>query len=232
MRVIVKIGSSSLTSSDGSVDHSAIEKLCSEAAGAQKDGHSVIIVTSGGIAAGLRPLGFDGRPRQREVLRAASAVGQISLMASYNEALRNHGLTAAQVLLVPTDLMERQRYLNSRGTLEALLARGIVPVVNENDAVADEEIRFGDNDRLAALVAHLVDADQLILLTDTAGLYTADPRADQNASLIEEIVSFDHRLEAFAGGAGSSVGSGGMASKLTAAKMATWSGVQLSLIHI
>ncbi len=228
MRVIVKIGSSSLTKSTGAINHQAIEKLCDEVAELHRLGHSPIIVTSGGIAAGLDPLGFDPatRPRQQDVLRAASAVGQISLMASYNQLLRKSGLVAAQVLLVPTDMWQRQRYVNSRGTLEVLLAQGVVPVVNENDAVADDEIRFGDNDRLAALVAHLVDADRLVLLTDTPGLFTADPRVDANASLIEEIVEFDHQLESMASGPRSSVGSGGMASKLAAAKMATWSGVE------
>ncbi len=228
MKVIVKIGSSSLTTDAGAINYHAIEKLCAEVAALHRDGHSPIIVTSGSIAAGLGPLGFDtgSRPRQKKVLRAASAVGQISLMASYNQVLRENGLVAAQVLLAPTDMWHRQRYVNSRGTLEVLLAQGTVPVVNENDAVADDEIRFGDNDRLAALVAHLIDADRLILLTDTPGLFTADPRVDANASLIEEIVDFDHRLEAMASGPGSTVGSGGMASKLAAAKIATWSGVE------
>jgi glutamate 5-kinase len=148
------------------------------------------------------------------------------LIATYQSVLGAHGLATGQVLLAPTDFWFRNRYLKSRGTLTALLRRGVVPVINENDAVADDEIRFGDNDRLSALVAHLIDADRLVLLTDTPGLFTADPRVDTTASLIEEIVEFDQRLEEAAGGPGSGGARGGMASKLAAAKIATWSGVE------
>jgi glutamate 5-kinase len=147
-------------------------------------------------------------------------------MQVYNDALAERGLLAGQVLLAPLDFVVRQQYLHARSTLQRLLELGVVPVVNENDAIADDEIRFGDNDRLAALVAHLVHADTLVLLTDTAGLLTADPRIDAAASLIEEIVEFDHQLEAVAGGAGTARGSGGMASKVAAAKIAAWSGVR------
>jgi glutamate 5-kinase len=152
-------------------------------------------------------------------------VGQIKLFRAFEEGLSHYGLLAGQVLLAPTDLMERHRYLASRETLSALLDLGVVPVVNENDAIADDEIKFGDNDRLSALVANLVDADQLVLLTDTAGLFTADPRTDVHATLIEEIAEIDAAVEEMAGGTGSNIGTGGMASKLAAAKMATWSGV-------
>jgi len=144
----------------------------------------------------------------------------------YNEALGAHGLVAGQVLLTPLDFMMRQQYLHARGTIERLLELGVVPVVNENDAIADDEIRFGDNDRIAALVAHLMGADLLVLLTDQPGMLTADPRVDASASLIEEIVEIDHELERLAGGAGTARGSGGMASKLAAAKIASWSGVR------
>ncbi|MFV0259585.1 MAG: glutamate 5-kinase [Acidimicrobiales bacterium] len=227
MRVVVKIGSSSLVTEDGNLRDTAVAKLAAEVARAMADGHQVVVVTSAAIATGLRPFGFDphDRPRDEAVLRAASAVGQIHLMATYQAALAAEGLVSGQVLLAPTDFWFRNRYLKSRDTIIALLAHGAVPVINENDAVADDDIRFGDNDRLAALVAHLIDADRLVLLTDTAGLFTADPRADTDASLIEEIIEFDQHLEEMAGGPGSSAGRGGMASKLAAAKIATWSGV-------
>ena len=159
-------------------------------------------------------------------LQAISAVGQHRLMRVYDDALARHGLVGGQVLLAPLDFVHRSQYLHARDTLKRLLDLGVVPVVNENDAVADDEIRFGDNDRLAALVAHLVSADVLVMLTDTPGVLTADPRLDAGASLIEEIVEVDHELERVAGTAGSERGSGGMASKLAAAKMAAWSGVR------
>ncbi len=231
MRVVVKIGTSSLTVPEGSINEPAVAKLASEVADLRSDGHEVVVVTSAAIAAGLPLLGFvDGqRPADAGLLRAASAVGQISLIETYRRALADHDLVAGQVLLAPTDFWFRNRYLKSRGTLNALLDAGAVPVINENDAVADDEIRFGDNDRLAALVAHLVDADRLVLLTDTRGLFTADPRTDASASLIEEIVEFDQRLEAMAGGPRSAASRGGMASKLAAAKIAAWSGVQTTI---
>ncbi|MEM7275335.1 MAG: glutamate 5-kinase, partial [Actinomycetota bacterium] len=231
MKIVAKIGSSSLTTAAGEINHTAVAKLCAEVADLRSDGHHVVIVTSAAISAGLAPLGYtpDRRPRDAGMLRAASAVGQIALMSTYKGHLTNNGLAAGQVLLAPTDLWHRSRYLKSRGTLEALLAKGVIPVINENDAVADDEIRFGDNDRLAALVAHLVDADCLVLLTDTAGLFTSDPRQDAGASLIEEIVEIDQQLEAAAGGPGSTHGRGGMASKLAAAKIASWSGVETTI---
>ncbi len=231
MKVVAKIGSSSLTTAAGDIDHAAVAKLCAEVADLRQDDHHVIVVTSAAISAGLGPLGYapDNRPKDTGLLRAAAAVGQIALMATYKGHLASNGLTAGQVLLAPTDLWHRNRYLKSRGTLEALMARGVVPVINENDAVADDEIRFGDNDRLAALVAHLIDADCLVLLTDTAGLFTGDPRHDSNASLIEEIIEVDQQLEAVAGGPGTSAGQGGMASKLAAAKIAAWSGVETTI---
>ncbi|MEM7340772.1 MAG: glutamate 5-kinase [Actinomycetota bacterium] len=228
MRIVVKIGTSSLTAADGGLDRAAVAKLSSEVAGLRAAGHQVLVVSSGAVSGGLVPLGLDpaDRPRDPALLRAASAVGQIALVAAYQEALGAHELVAAQVLLAPTDLWNRSRYLKSRGTIVSLLTRGAVPVLNENDPLADDELRFGDNDRLAALVAHLVEADQLVLLTDTAGLFTADPRFDDGASLIEEIIEFDQRLEAMAGGPGTPGARGGMASKLAAAKIATWSGVE------
>jgi glutamate 5-kinase len=228
MIVVAKIGSSSLTGADGEIDAGAVAKLCADAAGLRAHGHRVVLVTSGAIAAGLPALGYTGgdRPRDSVTLQAASAVGQTRLMRVYEGALGTHGLVGGQVLLAPLDFTVRQQYLHARATLGRLLDLGVVPVVNENDAIADDEIRFGDNDRLAALVAHLLAADLLVLLTDAPGLLTADPRLDASASLIEEIVEFDHALESLAGGTGTARGSGGMASKLAAAKIAAWSGVK------
>ena len=228
MIVVAKIGTSSITDDAGEIDAAAIEKLCTEAATLREAGHRVVLVTSGAISAGLPALGYEGgdRPRDAVTLQAASAVGQTRLMRVYEGALATHGIVSGQILLAPLDFMIRQQYLHARATLGRLLDLGVMPVVNENDAIADDEIRFGDNDRLAALVAHLVAADLLVLLTDAPGLLTADPRLDSNASLIEEIVEVDHSLEALAGGTGTARGSGGMASKLAAAKIAAWSGVR------
>jgi glutamate 5-kinase len=224
--VVVKIGTSSITDRYGDIATEAIEKLCSEVAYLRGLGHKVVVVTSGAIAAGLPALGLGGpRPTDLATLQAVSAVGQSRLMRTYDDLLDRHHLVGGQVLLAPLDFVHRSQYLHARQTLTRLLDLGVVPIVNENDAVADDEIRFGDNDRLAALVAHLVHADLLVLLTDTAGLFTADPRLDEGASLIAEIVEIDHQLERVAGGAGSDRGSGGMASKLAAAKIAAWSGV-------
>jgi len=224
--VVAKIGSSSLTGADGGVDAEAVGRLCDQVAALHGLGHSVVLVSSGAIAAGCSALGGGERPTDPATLQAVSAIGQPRLMRVYDDALARHGLVVGQVLLAPLDFIHRQQYLHARQTLSRLLELGVVPVVNENDATSDDEIRFGDNDRLAALVAHLVAADLLVLLTDTAGLLTADPRTTAEASLIEEVVEVDHELEAMAGGAGTDVGSGGMASKLAAAKIAAWSGVE------
>ncbi len=220
MIAVVKLGSSSVTAA-------TVARLCGEVAAARRDGHTVVVVTSGAIAAGWAALGRgEQRPGDPAVLQAVSAVGQHRLMRLWQDGLEPQGLLAGQVLLAPLDFVHRTQYLHARGTLRHLVDLGVVPVVNENDAVADEEIRFGDNDRLAALVAHLVGAQLLVLLTDAPGLLTGDPRSDTEASLIEEVVEIDHELERMAGGPGSPVGSGGMASKLAAAKIATWSGVR------
>ena len=228
MVVVVKIGTSSLTDTEGIIRRDAIVKLCQEVAAACASGHQVVIVTSGAIGAGLPALGLGGdkRPRDAQTLQAVSAVGQSRLMGVYSEELDRHSLVGGQVLLAPLDFVDRRQYLQARGTLTRLLELGVIPIVNENDAVADDEIRFGDNDRLAALVSHLVDAELLVLLTDTSGLLSADPRVDPNASLIEEIVEFDQQLDDIAGGPGTPGGSGGMASKVSAAKIAAWSGVR------
>ena len=229
MRVVVKIGSSSLTDAHGHVDVHAIGKLCAEVAGLRGSGYRVVVVTSGAIAAGQPALGLSGtRPTDLATLQAISAVGQSRLMRVYDDALGSVGLVGGQVLLTPLDFhpAHRKQYLHARQTLNRLLELGVVPVVNENDAVADDEIRFGDNDRLAALVANMVDAAVLVLLTDTPGMLTADPRLSEDASLIEEIIEVDHELEKVAGLPGTDRGSGGMASKLAAAKIASWSGVR------
>jgi glutamate 5-kinase len=228
--VVAKIGTSSLTDARGSIQTTAIDKLCTEVALLRGQGERVVIVSSGAIASGLPVLGLaDVRPTDPAVLQAVSAVGQTHLVEQYNRALASHGLVGGQVLLAPLDFINRQQYLHARQTLHILLDLGVVPVINENDAVADDEIRFGDNDRLAALVSNLLRADVLVLLTDTPGLLTADPRLDQEASLIEEIVASDHELAvaSVAGGAGTPRGSGGMASKLAAARIAAWSGVRV-----
>jgi glutamate 5-kinase len=225
--VVVKIGTSSVTTGSGRVDTGAVEKLAGEVVGAREAGLRVVVVTSGAIAAGWTMLAPDlPRPSDLATLQAVAAVGQHRLMQVWSDAFGQHGLTTGQVLLAPLDFVHRSQYLHARQTLQRLLDLGVVPVVNENDAVADEEIRFGDNDRLAALVAHLVRADLLVLLTDTAGLLTEDPRLTDRASLIEEVVEIDLELERIAGGPGSAVGSGGMGSKLAAAKIAVWSGVE------
>ncbi|MGH9117120.1 MAG: glutamate 5-kinase [Acidimicrobiales bacterium] len=227
MRVVAKIGSSSITTDDGTIDEAAIRKFSAEVAALRAAGHAVVAVTSGAIAAG-RPVVMDESARRsRDVvtLQALAAVGQSRLMRVYDGCFAEHGLVCGQVLLVPLDFGRRQQYLHARDTIRRMLELGVLPVVNENDTIADDSIRFGDNDRLAALVAHLVEADILVLLTDTPGLLTADPRLDPSASLIEEIVEFDQTVVGVAGRAGSR-GSGGMSSKVAAAKMAAWSGVR------
>jgi len=226
--IVAKIGTSSITDEHGELTLAAIDKLCAEIAGLRSVGHRVVLVTSGAIAAGLPALGLVGnRPSDVATLQAISAVGQSRLMSEYNATLARHGLVGGQVLLAPLDFVHRSQYLHARGTLVRLLDLGVVPVVNENDAVADDEIRFGDNDRLAALVANLVSADLLVMLTDAPGLLGSDPRLDADAPLIEEIVEIDHEMERMAGGSGSERGSGGMVSKLAAAKMASWAGVRV-----
>ncbi|HIG24819.1 MAG TPA: glutamate 5-kinase [Acidimicrobiia bacterium] len=231
--VVVKVGTSSITTDDGTIDQHRVNALCDEVAALKAADHQVVVVTSGAIAAGLPALGLGGaaRPKDAQTLQAVSAVGQGKLIGTYQSALSRHGLLAGQVLLTPLDFFLRAQYLHARSTLTRLLELGAVPIVNENDAVADDEIRWGDNDRIAALVAHLVDADLLVLLTDIEGVLSADPKLNPQASLIEEIVEVDHDLEQLAGGSGSLHGSGGMASKLAAAKIASWSGVRTVIAH-
>lgn len=226
MIVVVKVGTSSITADGGSLDTHAIRKLCAEIAAVRADGHQVVLVSSAAIAAGMSNLALDQRPRDFASLQALSAVGQIQLMKTYDAIAGDLGMGIGQVLVAPPDFFDRARYLRARSCLEQLLQMGVLPIVNENDAVADDAIRFGDNDRIAALVAHLVGADLLVLLTDTPGVLTADPRIDSSASLIEEIVAIDHDLEQIAGASASEMSQGGMASKLSAAKIASWSGIR------
>ena len=226
-RVVVKVGSSSVTTPAGDVDVETIGRLAADVAEVVAAGSVAVVVSSGAIAAGWSSLAPGApRPGDPATLQAVAALGQHRLMTEWHGAFAATGLLAGQVLLAPLDFVHRSQYVHARRALAKLLDLGVVPVVNENDVVADEEIRFGDNDRLAALVAHLVDADLLVLLTDTAGLFTGDPRRTAGAALIEEVAEIDRDLERVAGGAGTDVGSGGMASKLAAAKMATWSGVE------
>ncbi len=224
--VVVKVGTSSITRPSGELDDAALDKLCADLAGARAAGHQPVLVCSGAIAAGLPVLGLERRPADIGTLQAVAAVGQPHLMARLSSRLTPLGVVPGQVLLTPLDFVHRSQYLHARQTLRRLLTMRVLPVVNENDTVADDEIRYGDNDRIAALLANMVRADVLVMLTDTAGLFTADPRLDTAASLIEEIVEVDHALENVAGGAGTDRGSGGMASKLAAAKIASWSGVR------
>ena len=223
---MVKVGTSSITDDRGRIVEEAIAKLCAEVAEVRAGGDQVVVVTSGAVAAGLPVFGLHPRPNDPSLLQAVSAVGQSRLMGHYDRSLEAAGLVGGQVLLAPLDFWDRAQYLHARETLRILLGLGVVPVVNENDAIADDEIRFGDNDRLAALVANLLQADLLVLLTDAAGLFTADPRVSQEASLVEEVLEVDQVLS-LAGGPGSERGSGGMASKLAAAKIAAWSGVRV-----
>jgi glutamate 5-kinase len=223
--VVVKIGSSSVANARGP-KADAVAKLVAEVARLERMGHQVVVVSSGAIATGWAALGGGPRPSDSSLLQAVSAVGQHRLMRCYDEAFAAEGLLCAQVLLAPLDFMHRQQYLHARQTLARLIELGVVPVVNENDATSDDEIRFGDNDRLAALVAHLVSADLLVLLTDAPGLLDVDPRRGGQGSLVEEVVEIDRALEALAGPSGSPFGSGGMVSKLAAAKIASWSGVE------
>ncbi|MCB1026179.1 MAG: glutamate 5-kinase [Microthrixaceae bacterium] len=229
MRVIAKIGTSSVTDDAGRLRSDAIEAVAAEVAAVRADGHQVVLVSSGAVAAGLPALGLGGgdRPRDPRMLQAVASVGQVHLMERYGSVFGSrHDTVVGQLLVVPADFGARDKYLHARATLEAMLELGVVPIVNENDALADDELRFGDNDRIAALLSQALAADVLVLLTDQAGLLTADPRLDASASLIEDIAEVDREMEALAGGSGSNRGTGGMASKLAAAKMATWSGVR------
>ena len=223
-RIVVKVGSSLVTNDGRGLDEAAIGEWCRQLSLLVRGGRELIMVSSGAIAEGMKRLGWRTRPSEIHELQAAAAVGQMGLAQLYETKLREHGLGSAQVLLTHADLADRERYLNARSTLLTLLRLGVVPVINENDTVVTDEIKFGDNDTLGALVANLVEADALVILTDQNGLYTADPRRDPNASFVHEAKAGDPALEAMAGGAGSSLGRGGMITKILAAKRAAGSG--------
>ena len=223
-RIVVKVGSSLVTNEGRGLDEAAIGQWCRQLALLARDGREVIMVSSGAIAEGMKRLGWHTRPRELNELQAAAAVGQMGLAQMYETKLRENGLASAQVLLTHADLADRERYLNGRSTLVTLLELGVLPVINENDTVVNDEIKFGDNDTLGALVANLVEADILVILTDQKGLYTADPRKDPTATFVHEAAAGDPALEAMAGGAGSSLGKGGMITKILAAKRAAGSG--------
>ena len=223
-RIVVKVGSSLVTNEGRGLDAVAIGQWCEQLAALVKDGREVIMVSSGAIAEGMKRLNWTTRPKAIHELQAAAAVGQMGLVQVYETKLRENGIGSAQVLLTHADLADRERYLNARSTLLALLQLGVVPVINENDTVVNDEIKFGDNDTLGALVANLVEADALVILTDQKGLYTADPRKDPAAQFVHEAKAGDASLETMAGGAGSSIGKGGMITKILAAKRAAGSG--------
>ena len=223
-RIVVKIGSSLLTKGGKGLDKIAIAQWVEQMAALRKSGVDVILVSSGSVAEGVWRLGLKSRPTTLHELQAAAAVGQMGLVRVFDDTFQQHDIHASQVLLTHDDLSNRQRYLNARSTLLTLLAFGVVPVINENDTVATEEIRFGDNDTLAALVANLVEADLLLILTDQQGLFTADPSVDNDATLISQINVNDERLESMAGESRSGLGRGGMSTKVSAARLAARSG--------
>jgi glutamate 5-kinase len=223
-RIVVKVGSSLVTDEGRGLDEIAIGEWCRQLSLLVRDGREVIMVSSGAIAEGMKRLGWTSRPHEIHELQAAAAVGQMGLAQMYETKLRENGLGSAQVLLTHADLADRERYLNARSTLLTLLKLGVIPVINENDTVVNDEIKFGDNDTLGALVANLVEADALVILTDQKGLYSADPRKHPAAQFVHQAKAGDPALEAMAGGAGSSLGRGGMITKILAAKRAAGSG--------
>ena len=223
-RIVIKVGSSLVTNEGRGVDAAAVGNWCRQMALLAQQGREIVMVSSGAIAEGMKRLGWTTRPKELHELQAAAAVGQMGLAQIYETKLREYAMHSAQVLLTHADLADRERYLNARSTLLTLLRLKVIPVINENDTVVNDEIKFGDNDTLGALVANLIEADALIILTDQKGLYSADPRRDAKASLIESARAGAPELEAMAGGAGSSIGRGGMITKILAAKRAASSG--------
>ena len=227
--IVIKVGSSLVTNNGEGLDQTAIAAWASQIAQLvkTKDGsvsRQVVLVSSGAVAEGMQRLGWKKRPTAVNELQAAAAVGQMGLVQMYESCFSQHALHTAQVLLTHEDLADRKRYLNARSTLRTLLSLGVIPIINENDTVVTDEIRFGDNDTLASLVANLIESDALVILTDQAGLYSADPRKNPDAQFVQHAVAGDAALEQMAGGAGSSVGTGGMLTKILAAKRAARSG--------
>ena len=223
-RIVVKVGSSLVTNEGRGLDAEAVGNWCRQLAMLAAQGREVVMVSSGAIAEGMKRLGWASRPKPLHELQAAAAVGQMGLAQLYESKLREHGVGSAQVLLTHADLADRERYLNARSTLLTLLSLKVIPVINENDTVVNDEIKFGDNDTLGALVANLIEADALVILTDQHGLYSEDPRKNPQACLIDTADAGDPTLVRMAGGAGSSIGRGGMITKILAAKRAASSG--------
>ncbi len=223
-RWVVKIGSALLTADGKGLDRVALASWVEQMSAWVQAGNELVLVSSGAVAEGMSRLGWPVRPSSLHELQAAAAVGQMGLVRAYEDCFQSHGLHTAQVLLTHDDLTNRRRYLNARSTLKTLLSHGIVPVVNENDTVANDELRFGDNDTLAALVANLVEADLLVLLTDQQGLFSSDPRTNPDAALVKESKVNNPELDAMAGSGGGVLGQGGMATKLRAARLAARSG--------
>ncbi len=223
-RIVVKIGSSLVTNHGQGLDHARLSSIAEQIAYLKEEKKTVVLVSSGAIAEGMQRLNWKKRPHELYKLQAAAAVGQMGLVQAYESCFYNHKLQAAQLLLTHEDLSDRKRYLNARSTLTTLLDMNVVPIINENDSVATDEIRFGDNDTLAALVTNLIEADVLVILTDQAGLYTTDPRIDSKAKLLNRVMVEDPAIEQMAGGTGSSIGRGGMLTKIIAAKHAARSG--------
>jgi glutamate 5-kinase len=229
--IVIKLGSSIVADDRGEVRRDVLAEVCAQAAALRSDGHEVVLVTSGAIARGMRLMDLGVRPRAMDDLQAASAVGQGKLYRAYDELLASHGLKSAQVLLTFFDISARSHYLNARQTLRKLLEWNVVPVINENDTTTTDDISFGDNDFLAAQLAILLGASQLLLLTDTDGLFTADPRVDPEAALISEVVDFERLDELSIGVSTSPLGSGGMRSKVVAADMATAAGIPARILN-
>ena len=223
-RIVVKVGSGLVTNAGLGLDHAALTGWAEQIARLRKQGRQVALVSSGAIAEGMQRLGWMRRPHALHELQAAAAVGQMGMVQVYESCFRSHGLLASQILLTHEDLADRKRYLNARSTVRTLLDLGSIPVINENDTVAMDEIRFGDNDTLAAMVTNLIEADALIILTDQRGLYSADPRKDPQATLIADATAGDPYLETIAGSTGSAIARGGMLTKILAAKRAARSG--------
>lgn len=229
-RLVVKVGSALVTNNGAGLDHGFMAECARQIACLHEDNREVLLVSSGAIAAGMQRLGWSKRPHAMHDLQAAAAVGQMGLIRAYEDTFAGLGLKTAQVLLTHEDLSDRKRYLNARNTLQALLEYGVVPIINENDTVVTDEIKFGDNDTLGALVANLVEADALLILTDQLGLYTADPRRDPTATLISEGRADDRRYESMAGGAGTGISRGGMITKIRAAQRAARSGAHTAIV--
>ncbi|RNC72328.1 MAG: glutamate 5-kinase [Desulfuromonadales bacterium] len=230
-RIVIKIGSRVLTGDENGLDYTLIGRLAAEMAALRQSGHEVIVVSSGAVAAGRRELGIEGRPKSIPQKQAAAAIGQSRLMRAYEEAFAGFGHKVAQILLTRDDLAHRLRFLNARATLDTLLSFGIIPVINENDTVVVDEIKFGDNDNLSALVTNLAEAHLLVILTDIDGFYSADPRTTPDAKLIHLVKSITRETERAAGGSGSAVGTGGMATKIAAAKKAGQSGTPTLMLN-